>query len=187
MTRPPAPGATPHPTSDAAVSAKTGRTWAQWLETMDAAGCATMNHREIVAVLRDRYGVGPWWQQMVTVGYERARGLRAVHQAADGFQVSATKTIDAGLARSWDAWTDAAMRSRWLAHTFEVRKATEGKSLRISWGDGTDVQVLFSTRANGKSHVAVDHRKLQEDRVDEMKAFWRERLDALKGVVEGGA
>lgn len=177
--------ATPHPTSDAAVSAKTGRTWPEWLAALDAAGCASMDHREIVAVLRDRFGVGPWWQQMVTVGYERARGLRAVHQTSAGFQVSATKTVGADLASLWRAWTDPTWRARWLSDPLEVRKATEGKSLRLSWGDGSDVQVLFTTRPNGKSHVAVDHRKLQEARVGETKGFWRERLGALQALLEG--
>ena len=185
MAAPSGTNTTTHPTSDAAVSAKTGRTWAEWLSALDAAGCATMDHRDIVAVLRDRFGVGPWWQQMVTVGYERARGLRAVHQTPAGFEVSATKTCGADLASLWRAWIDPAVRARWLAHPLEVRKATERKSLRISWGDGSDVQVLFTTRPKGKSHVAVNHRTLQEGRVGGAKAFWRERLGALQVVLEG--
>lgn len=185
MTGPSSATGAPHPTSDGAVMAKTGRNWAEWLATLDAAGCSTMGHGEIVAVLRDQYGVGPWWQQMVTVGYERARGLRAVHQAADGYQVSATKTLAADSATLWRAWTDPAERARWLPQPFDVRKATEGKSIRITWDDGTDVQVLVSTRPNGKTHVAVDHRKLHAQQVDGMKAFWRERLEALKALVEG--
>ena len=34
-----------------------------------------MNHKQIVALLYAKHNVGPWWQQMVTVTYEQARGL----------------------------------------------------------------------------------------------------------------
>jgi hypothetical protein len=56
--------------SDAAVQAKTGKTWDEWFKILDKAGGKKMNHKEIVAYLSEKYGVGPWWRQMVTVTYE---------------------------------------------------------------------------------------------------------------------
>ena len=35
-----------------------------------------MSHQEIVRYLSTKHDVGPWWQQMVTVTYEHASGLR---------------------------------------------------------------------------------------------------------------
>lgn len=172
------------PVSDESVLGKTGRTWADWVRTLDAEGCATMTHREIVAVVGGRYDVGPWWQQTITVGYERARGLRDVHQTTGGYQVGASKTINVPLDALWKAWSDARTRRKWLPDTFTVRKATEPKSLRITWHDGSDLQVLFYAKGDAKSQVTVDHRKLPPSLVDETKAFWQERLALLKEQLE---
>ena len=45
-------------------------------------------------LLHEKYSVPGWWSQMVTVGYEQARGLRVKHQKKSGFEISATRTID---------------------------------------------------------------------------------------------
>lgn len=174
------------PVSDEAVAAKTGRTWDEWLEALDARGCATMAHKEIVAVVGGDFGIGPWWQQMVTVGYERARGLRETNETTDGYQVGASKTVAVDVTDLWKAWEDARRRKRWLPDTFTVRKATAPKSMRITWNDGSDLQVLFYPKGDGKSQVTVDHRKLPDaPRVQAMRAFWKERLDTLKTQLEG--
>lgn len=61
--------------SDEAVSARTGKTWGEWCKILDKARAKAMEHKEIVAILSKRYPkLGGWWTQMVTVGYEQARG-----------------------------------------------------------------------------------------------------------------
>ena len=62
--------------SDAAVKAKTGKTWAEWIAALDKAGAKAMSHKEITKLLSSRHKLADWWSQMVTVGYERAKGLR---------------------------------------------------------------------------------------------------------------
>ena len=143
-----------------------------------------MTHREIVAVVGGRFGVGPWWQQSVTVGYERARGLRQVHETASGYQVGVSRTLRADLDAVWRAWNDARAREHWLPPGLTVRKATEPKSMRITWHDGSDLQVMFYGKGAGRTQVTVDHRKLSAAQVPEMKAWWNERLDALKAIVD---
>jgi len=83
--------------SDAAVKAKTGKDWAAWFKLLDAAGARSLEHRAIVTLLSKTHGVPGWWRQMVAVEYERARGLRQVHQKSDGFSVSASKTLAVAL------------------------------------------------------------------------------------------
>src|SRR3954453_23675839 len=78
--------------SDEPVKKATGKTWLQWLKLLDAAGCKTMDHKQIVAVVSKQFAIGPWWQQMVTVGYEKARG-RQKGERPDGFSFSLSKTI----------------------------------------------------------------------------------------------
>src|SRR5262249_51166769 len=76
--------------SDVSVAKKTGRTWAEWVRLLDKAGAAHKSHREIVEVVSSS-GMPDWWAQMVTVGYERIRGLRARGQRRDG-SYEATKS-----------------------------------------------------------------------------------------------
>jgi hypothetical protein len=82
-----------------AVARATGRGWDQWLALLDKAGAAAMPHKAIVAMLADRFGMPSWWRQMVTVGYEQARGLREVNQNAEGFSANASRTVQAELER----------------------------------------------------------------------------------------
>ena len=80
--------------TSAAVSKATGKTWVQWLRFIDRRGGAELDHKQIVALLRDEGGVDSgWWQQTVTVGYEHARGRRRTGETADaGFQVEGDPT-----------------------------------------------------------------------------------------------
>jgi hypothetical protein len=171
--------------SDDAVQSKTGRTWNEWFGILDAAGARELGHQEIVAVL-GRHEVGPWWQQMVTVHYEQARGMREKHQTASGFTANASRTLAIPVDRLFEAWSDEAFRRRWLPAEMTIRKATPDKSLRISWGDGTNVDVGFFPKGEAKSQVAVEHAKLPDaEAVTRAKAYWKQALGRLQAIFEG--
>jgi hypothetical protein len=91
---------------DDTVRAKTGKTWAEWVAALDKAGARTMAHGEIAALLHEKYDVPGWWTQMVTVGYEQSIGKRAPRQKADGFAVSASKTLRVSPAAAFKAFND---------------------------------------------------------------------------------
>ncbi len=76
---------------DEAVIAATGQRWEAWFDQLDQAGARELDHKGIVALLGNFEGVSPWWQQMVTVTYEQARGLRQKHEMADGYEISRSK------------------------------------------------------------------------------------------------
>jgi hypothetical protein len=142
-----------------------------------------MNHKEIVAFLAERYSLGSWWQQMVTVAYEQARGLRARYENTQGYEVSASKTIQVPLERLFMAWEDEQQRKAWLPDPeFSVRKATAGKSMRITWVDGkTNVDVGFFSKGEGRSMVAVSHSKLADvQSVARQKTYWGAALERLE-------
>ena len=173
-------------TSDTAVKAKTGKTWAQWFAILDKAGGRKMNHKEIVAFLNQKHGVGPWWQQMVTVEYERARGLREKHQTASGYSLSRSKTMSAAAKKIYEAWLDAKIRDRWLAEKkLAVRTATAGKSIRMIWKDGkTEVNVYFYSKGENKTQVVVEHNKLAEAAtVKRMQDYWSVKLEKLQKLL----
>ena len=169
-----------------AVQAKTGKTWPEWFAVLDTAGCRTMTHQEIVAVVRGKYGVGPWWQQMVTVGYEQGRGRRVKHETAAGFSVSRSKTIAVPIGQLFAAWKDRRKRARWLADPdYTVRTATSNRSMRITWIDGiTHVDVGFFEKGTRKSQVAVEHSKLASAKqAEKMKTYWAKQLDKLQALL----
>jgi uncharacterized protein YndB with AHSA1/START domain len=172
--------------SDAAVQVKTGKNWAEWCALLDEAGASRMTHKEIAAYLHDELQCSSWWSQMVTVGYERLRGLREKNQAAGGYQMSATRTIPVSMAKLYRAWTNPKIRERWLpAADFTVRKATPKKSLRLTWSDGNgSVEVQFYAKGEEKCQVNVSHTKLPNaGEVARLKEYWGKALDRLKDVL----
>ena len=172
--------------SSEAVQLATGKTWDEWIALLDAAGAKTKTHQQIVAIVRDKFGVRPWWQQMVTVGYERAHGKRVVHQRPNGFSINRSKTIAVSAAKAFAAWKDKRRRNQWLAGPhLTIRKATANKSLRVTWDDGTNLDVQFFPKGKGKCQVAIEHARLKNAKMAEaMKAYWGKHLDELKALLE---
>jgi hypothetical protein len=169
-----------------AVFAKTGKTWDEWFSLLDEAGCSNKTHKEIVAVVHEN-GAGSWWQQMVTVEYERARGLRVKFESCDGdIRVNASKTIAAPVEAVFYAWADPEKRELWLTGSgLTIRKSTCPKSVRITWADGTNVDVVITPKTGGKCTCAVEHAKLGSiEQVEPRKAFWAAAMGRLKELVE---
>ncbi|HEX2219982.1 MAG TPA: hypothetical protein VHG35_14350 [Gemmatimonadales bacterium] len=172
--------------SDAAVAAKTGCTWDRWVRALDHVGAQEWSHRAIAEHVRDRYQISPWWVQGVTVGYERIKGLRAIGQRRSGeFEANKSKVFAAPVGKIYRAFRDARSRRRWLGDVkLTVRTAVPDKSMRVTWPDGTSVELYFVAKGAAKSQVAVQHGKLPDRAsVDRMKAYWTERLAALAEVV----
>jgi hypothetical protein len=88
--------AAPPPVSDEAVRKATGRGWNEWFTILDDAGALAWKHPDIARWLAAEHGISGWWAQGVTVGFERARGLRAQHERQSGFSLSVTKTTPSG-------------------------------------------------------------------------------------------
>jgi uncharacterized protein YndB with AHSA1/START domain len=130
-----------------------------------------------------------WEAQAVTVSYERARGLRAVGERPDGFAITAQKTVSVAVERLYEAFIDESLRRRWLSDgRLRERTATKPKSARFDWGDGeTRVNLVFTAKGEAKSTVALEHARLADaEQAERMKAYWRERLTALRSQLEGG-
>ena len=168
--------------SDAAVVAKTGKTWPQWFAMLDKAGAKIMPHRAIARLLHVAHGVPSWWSQMVTVEYERARGLRAVHQTPEGYVAGVSRTFSASAGTLFRAWVDPGTRRRWLGLArLTITTATANQSVRIRCADGTRVDVGFYPRGRSKCQMALGHRKLRRAKdVAAMKKYWGAAFDRLQ-------
>ena len=171
--------------SDAAVKAKTGCAWDRWVRVLDKAKAYEWGHAEIVRYVGKRYKVGPWWGQMLTVGYERIKRLRQVGQSRHGvFTITKSRTFALSLTRLYRAFHDKRTRTGWLMGIeTRVTSATANKSLRIIWSDGSKVAVGFFPKGRGKSQVHVEQTGFADkESAARMKEFWGERLDALAAL-----
>jgi len=166
-----------------AVKAKTGRVWKDWFSLLDTAGAKKMTHQEIVKLLHTEHGLGPWWQQMVTVAYEQDRGRRGKGEKPEGFQISVSRTIEAPLANLYQSFANEKKRHSWLREDgLVVRTATANKSMRITWKDSkTSLEIAFLSKGPAKTQVVVQHSKLPNaNTAEKMKSYWGKALDRLK-------
>src|SRR5262249_45621131 len=139
--------------SDEAVRRATGKVWKQWFAALDKAGARRMRHPEMARLLHEKMGVREWWSQMVTVEYERARGMRAKPQRPGGDSVSASRTVAVPIGAAYRAWSGRGLAG-WLPvreRRFTVRRKTANRSIRMLWGDGkTTVEVMFYSKGAGE-------------------------------------
>ncbi|HEU4724392.1 MAG TPA: SRPBCC domain-containing protein [Candidatus Eisenbacteria bacterium] len=196
--------------SDEAVETRTGKSWAQWFRILDRWGAAAKGHKATAAWLHDERDLPPWWAQMVTVRYERERGLRQVNERADGFAVSVSRLMAATPARVFDAITKPADLSRWFTRgaranvevggAYSNRDGDRGRflavarprRLRMTWENenhapGTIVEFAISATTGAKSRVEVTHARLASKRdAATMKEAWSWALDSLRSYLETG-
>jgi hypothetical protein len=176
-------------TSDEAIRARTGRGWEEWFDRLDDWGAAERPHREIARWVASELGIDPlaWNAQAITMSYERARGGRAVGERSDGFTITASKTVAVPVDRLYEAFVDESVRARWLPDgELRERTASKPRSARYDWGDGASrVTVTFLAKGDDKSTAALEHARLADgEEAERMKAFWRDRVAALKEVLE---
>jgi uncharacterized protein YndB with AHSA1/START domain len=187
--------------SSDSVREATGRGWDEWLETLDAAGAAGWSHREIVAYLKREHGdeTTGLWRQSLTVGYEQARGKRALGETADaGFEVGVRRTVDASPDAVWKALTSRP--ELWLGPdvTFrkgerysvpgasgEIRVVKPDDRVRLTWqlegwAAPATMQLALSRAPSGKTTVTAHLEKLPDaDARDAVREHLREALDRL--------
>jgi uncharacterized protein YndB with AHSA1/START domain len=175
--------------ADESMQRATGKSHAEWFALLDGWGATDHNHTEIATWLREGQGVPGWWAQNITVSYERARGMRRVHQQRDGYTISVTRTISVDPDRALAAFTDTTVRGRWLPKVPMRRRPTRAAlTARFDWSDPKSrVVVNIVPKGDGKALVAVGHEQVPDaDTAERLKVAWREWLDGLKAVLERG-
>ena len=172
--------------SDAAVQRATGKSWDEWFALLDAWQGTTHNHTDIARHVYETYGIDGWWAQNVTVGYERARGMRALHERPDGFSRNASKTFPVPVERLFAAFVEQDERERWL-EGIELRNRTSqpNKSARFDVlpEDGR-LAVTFVAKGPGKSAAQLQQERLADaEEVARWKALWKEQLARLAALL----
>ena len=173
--------------SDEALLRGSGKLIAEWLRILDGWGATAHTHTEIARWLVAEHGIGGWWAQGVTVAYERARGMRAMHQRPDGYSVSVSRTIAAPAGATLAAFGSASRRRRWLPDApMRQRRTTAANSARFDWAEPPSrVGVLLTPKGVARTQVTVTHERLPgAGDIERMRTHWRGRLAALKELLE---
>ena len=171
-----------------AVRRATGMGWDDWFRLLDAWQGTERTHPEMARHLAAEYGLAGWWAQGVTVGYERARGMRALHEGSNGFAVTVSKTFPVPAARLFAAFVDEVERDRWLeSGTLRQRTARPVSSARFDLvGDETRLELFLTAKGDAKTAVALQQVKLRSaGEVEDARAVWKERLNRLAGMLAG--
>jgi hypothetical protein len=165
----------------------TGHDRAFWFAELDAWGAAGRPYREIANWLTLERGLSAWWAQKVIVEYEQARGLRDPGRRRDGtFAAGASRTIAADSERVRSAFLDPMLRERWLPGVAaEIRSGEHGRAVRLDLGDGTRLQGTLDPSGPTRTAVAVEQSRITDPAaVAPAKTYWRERLEALRSLLE---
>jgi hypothetical protein len=168
--------------SDGAVRRGTGKSWDEWFAILDAWNGTAHNHTEIARHVYETYGIDGWWAQGVTVGYERARGMRALHERPDGFSMNASKTFPVPVERLFAAFVAEEERVQWLEGV-ELRNRTNqpNKSGRFDVLPGDQrLAANFTAKGPGKSSVALQMERLPSaEELERQRALWKAQLGHL--------
>jgi uncharacterized protein YndB with AHSA1/START domain len=182
----------------------TRRTWDQWIAVLDRAGARDKTHQQIVALLKGRHKLTPWWQQIVAIGYGIHTGKRLEGQnQKGGYSTTATKTFRIGAKAAWELMLSPKGLALWLnpldglelksGSVYEVaegaygqvRTLQPGKRIRLSWQEAhwprtSFVQMHILPRPNEKSMAVISHDTLATAEIKAvLKERWRKALDRL--------
>ncbi len=184
--------------SDAAVAKKTGHGFDHWFAVLDAFDVPSKGHTAAADHLRSTHGVPGWHAQMITVAYERTRGLRVANQGSmGGFQVSVSKTVGASVADVAGVFNDARRREQWLKTADpELRRALNAAfggakpkqvvlknanygKLRYAWDGAVEIRITGKAKGGGCSVVADNMGLKDASQVERRRMAWRAALEAL--------
>jgi hypothetical protein len=174
------------PCGGEALRAATGKDWSEWFAVLDAAGAAKkgFDHQHVWDLaMQSLPETAGWWGQMVSVGYERARGLREKHESCNGeFQATLSKTLPVPLFAAFAAWADESLRGEWLdAPDLSFTKLNAGRNIRARWPGGALLDIRFNATGPDKCQIVVDTMKLDDnDAVQQAKAFWQAQFERLQ-------
>jgi hypothetical protein len=161
--------------SDSAIQRGSGRTWDEWFTILDAWQGTTKGHTAIARYVAGEFNVDGWWAQNVTVGYERARGLRAVNERPDGFSTNASRTFAVSVERLFDAVVNQP------SDVLIRRTARKPRSASFKAAEnGTRIAATFTARGPEKSSVQLQQTGLSDKQA---VATWRARLHAYLDAV----
>ncbi|MBK5255211.1 MAG: hypothetical protein JJE39_04190 [Vicinamibacteria bacterium] len=183
--------------SDRTARKSTGHGLEHWFLVLDKFG--TKNHTKAAEFLYSEHKVQAWHAQMITVTWERRRGLRQENQSCTGtFQVSVSRTLQAPVDWIAAVLNGRESRHRWLQDASPaLRKALEeayasGKSMevkktgyarmRYKWLSSV-VELRVTEKAGGHCSMVADSSHLPDaGAVPVRREAFSRALDRLREI-----
>lgn len=173
--------------SDEAVLKSTGKSRKEWFAILNRAGAKKMEHKEIAQWLKDKYSIGGWWSQMVTVQYEQEIKGRKKHQRPDGYEVSKSMTLNFSVSKIYTAINNLQERKNWMKDPdLKITSTIKYKKIRGKWNDGkTNIEFFFVPKDKNKTQVVVQQSKIATAGLAEkIKKYWGQNLSNLKSYLD---
>ena len=175
--------------STESIENATGRSLADWIAELDAAGGRDLSHAEIARYLESKFTLPPTWTQWVTIAYERAIGRRVIGQNCDGEWVArGTKTLSCpdGLDGAMAVWLNylagrTELNGIALNGTGRVSYSEKWRYWRADLADGSKIALNISLKPDGKAAIGLEQRPINtKEEMEEWKAFWKQFMAGLK-------
>jgi hypothetical protein len=184
--------------SDKTSRKSTGHGLEHWFKVLDAYG-KTHGHTKAADHLYAEHKVQGWHAQMITVTWERARGLRQENQSCTGtFQVSVSRTLETPVDWVVAFFNDPVRRKAWLKGAapalresmeaaFAAGKAMELKKagyarMRYKWLSSV-VELRVTGKATGGCSIVADSSDLPDaGTVPVRREAFSAALDGLRDI-----
>jgi hypothetical protein len=176
----------PKSISEEKVKAATGRGWMGWFSILNNMNANALSHKDVAKMLREKHGAPRWWNQMIAVEYERARGGRKKNEREGGtFAVNVTKVMPVNLAKLFATATSEKTRKDWFPPgAFEETSKTENKYWRGKWKTGRKLEFGFYTKGEGKASIMLEIRQIpSEADLEKERAAWKKAMERLLSLV----
>jgi uncharacterized protein YndB with AHSA1/START domain len=142
-----------------AVEKATGKSWDAWVDTIDSFDGDNMTHKEIARKLfDDKRIISGWWCQMVTVGYEFAKGRRKLGETEGaGYEIGVSKTLPVSREKLWELlmspegvgiWLDAKEFKLEKGFHYETAANTSGEIKTIT--PGLKIRLTYQAKPEAK-------------------------------------
>lgn len=184
--------------SDRTSRKSTGFGLEHWFEILDKFGKEN-GHTKAADHLYSTYNLPPWHGQMITVTWERRRGLRQANQSCTGtFQVSVSRSLDVSVPQLVERFNDSAFRKGWLkgaepalvkalddafadGKSMELKKADYAR-MRYKWLSSI-VELRATGKAGGKTSLVADSSALPDaEAVPLRREAFTQALDRLRDL-----
>jgi len=195
--------------SSASVAKGTGRGWTEWMDILRKAGAGHMDHQTIVALLKRKYKLTPWWQQGVTYGFELHSGRRLEGANLKGqFSAMGSRTFSLSQKKLWRFLISEEGQNLWLKPLSplefkpkrmfeaeggifgELRTMKAPERARLTWQDTewpkpSILQIAVIPREGEKSILVFQHDVLKDGRLRvQMKRHWKSVLDEMSAALD---
>jgi hypothetical protein len=173
--------------SDEAVKKSTGKTRKQWFSILNKNGAKKMEHKQVAKLLHEKYGLSPWWSQMIIVQYEQEIKGRKKHEKPEGFQISKSITLTSPVTKIYNTINSPLKRIVWLSDpAITITKSAKDKSIRGKWSDKkTNIEFQLYPKDINRTQVVVQQSRIKSSKESEMmKNYWEKQLNNLKKYLE---